>query len=115
MQIMPSTGEEIASALGEQYDPDMLFDPETSIRYGTFYLEEQMNRFNKNTAVVLAAYNAGPHRAEQWIADYGFDSRNHIAYIPYGETRKYVDKVLKVQKVYELLYWNKFSAKANGE
>ena len=109
MQVMPATGQEIADLLGEVFDPDQLFDPETSIRYGTYYLRLQMERFDGNSAAVLAAYNAGPHRAEQWISEYGFDSRNHIAYIPFKETDQYVDKVLTVQSVYRLLYGNAFS------
>ncbi|MDO4852447.1 MAG: lytic transglycosylase domain-containing protein [Clostridia bacterium] len=115
MQIMPATGAEIAEALGEAYDPDQLFDPETSIRYGTYYLRMQLDRFDNNPAVVLAAYNAGPHRAEQWVADYGLDSRGHICYIPFQETDHYVDKVLGAQKVYEALYRNAFSAGAEEE
>ena len=108
MQVMPATGAEIAAALGEDYDPAMLFDPETSIRYGTTYLRMQMDRFDNNPAVVLAAYNAGPHRAEQWIADYGLDSEDHIAYIPFRETDQYVDRVLLMQKVYRMLYRDAF-------
>lgn len=108
MQVMPATGQEIADLLGESFDEDKLFDPETSIRYGTFYLGQQMKRFDGNPAVVLAAYNAGPHRAEQWIGEYGFDSRNHIAYIPFKETDQYVNRVLLVQTVYRVLYRNDF-------
>ncbi len=109
MQVMPATGKEIADLLQERYDEDQLFDPETSIRYGTYYLGIQMERFRNNPAAVLAAYNAGPHRVEQWINEYGFDSRNHIAYIPFKETDKYVDKVLLVQTIYKVLYRNAFS------
>ena len=106
---MPATGEEIANALELAFDPDMLYDPETSIRFGTFYLRQQMDRFDQNAAVVLAAYNAGPHRAEQWIQEYGFDSKGHIAYIPFRETDQYVKRVLTVQIIYEILYRNAFS------
>ncbi len=110
MQVMPATGQEIADVLGEEYDPQMLFDPEISIRFGTRYLRMQMDRFDGNEAVVLAAYNAGPHRAEQWLNDYGLDSKGHIAYIPFRETDRYVDKVLSMREVYRILYWNAFPA-----
>ncbi len=104
MQIMPATGEEIANALGEPFDVDRLFDPETSIRYGCFYLRQQMDRFGQNKAVTLAAYNAGPHRAAQWLSEYGLDSKGRIAYIPFEETRNYVDRVFRAQENYETLY-----------
>ena len=109
MQVMPATGAEIAEALNEPFDADMLFDPETSIRYGTYYLRQQMNAFDNNPKIVLAAYNAGPHRASQWIADYGIDSNGGIAYIPFGETDRYVDRVLFAQSIYEILYRGVFA------
>ena len=83
MQIMPDTGREIAEALGESFSEDLLYQPEVSIRYGSYYLRRLLDRFDQNPAVALAAYNAGPHRAELWIAEYGLDSRGHICYIPY--------------------------------
>ena len=112
MQVMPATGAEIAELLHEAYEEDMLFDPETSIRFGTYYLHLQMERFDHNPAIVLAAYNAGPHRAEQWISEYGLDSNQHIRYIPFKETDGYVKKVLAVQEVYKILYRDVFSPKA---
>ena len=104
MQIMPDTGREIAAALGEPFDEERLFDPDVSIRYGCYYLREQLDRFDQNVAVTLAAYNAGPHRASLWLSEYGLDSRGRIAYIPFGETSRYVDKVLQAQENYAALY-----------
>jgi soluble lytic murein transglycosylase len=104
MQIMPETGAEIAEALGEPYAVDNLFDPDTSIRYGCFYLRQQLDRFDGNKAVTLAAYNAGPNKAALWLSEYGLDSRGRIAYIPYEETRNYVNRVLQAQENYENLY-----------
>ena len=104
MQIMPATGKEIAEKLGEPFDPEDLFDPEVSIRYGCYYLREQLDRFDQNRAVALAAYNAGPTKAGQWLEQYGLDSRGRIAYVPYEETRNYVDRVFQAQENYANLY-----------
>ena len=104
MQIMPDTGREIAQSLGESFDEDRLYRPEVSIRYGCYYLREQLDRFDQNVPVTLAAYNAGPHRAELWISEYGLDSKGHICYIPYGETERYVKRVLQAQDNYAHLY-----------
>lgn len=109
MQVMPATGNEIALALGEtEFSEEDLFVPETSVRFGCYYLREQMDRFDNNEKIVLAAYNAGPHRAEKWVSEYGLDSTGGICYIPFGETDRYVDKVLTVQRIYEILYKNHF-------
>ena len=104
MQIMPKTGAEIAEALGVPFSEDDLFKPEVSIRFGCYYLRQQLDRFDQNAAVALAAYNAGPSRAEQWLSEYGLDSRGRIAYVPFEETRNYVDRVLQAQENYANLY-----------
>lgn len=111
MQVMPTTGEEIAKALGEPFNEENLFDPETSIRYGCFYLRQQLDRFDQNAAVALAAYNAGPNKAAQWLSEYGLDSRGRIAYIPYEETRNYVNRVLQAQENYANLYPDELAKK----
>ena len=104
MQIMPDTGREIAEALGEPFDEDALYQPEVSIRYGCYYLRKQLDRFDQNVAVTLAAYNAGPNRAALWLSEYGLDSNGRISYIPYGETDRYVKRVLQAQENYAGLY-----------
>ena len=111
MQIMPATGQEIADAFGEPFREDNLFDPEVSIRYGCYYLRQQLDRFDQNAAVALAAYNAGPNKAALWLSEYGLDSRGRIAYIPYRETRNYVDRVLQAQENYANLYPDELAGK----
>jgi soluble lytic murein transglycosylase len=111
MQIMPATGEEIAEALGVSFHIEDLFDPETSIRFGCYYLRQQLDRFDQNKAVALAAYNAGPHKAAQWLSEYGLDSRGRIAYIPYEETKNYVNRVLQAEENYANLYPNELAGK----
>ena len=111
MQIMPATGEEIAEALGVSFHVEDLFDPETSIRFGCYYLRQQLDRFDQNPAVALAAYNAGPNKAALWLAEYGLDSKGRIAYIPYEETKNYVNRVLQAQENYKNLYPDKLSGK----
>lgn len=117
MQIMPKTGAEIAQALGERLDPEnsddleRLFDPETSIRYGCYYLRQQLDRFDQNAAVTLAAYNAGPEKAAKWLKEYGLDDDGRIKYIPYPETSNYVTRVFGAQKIYAFLYTNELTEK----
>lgn len=117
MQIMPKTGAEIAQALGERLDPEdpedleRLFDPETSIRYGCYYLRQQLDRFDQNAAVTLAAYNAGPEKAAKWLKEYGLDDDGRIKYIPYPETSNYVTRVFGAQKIYAFLYTKELTEK----
>lgn len=104
MQVIPETGEQIAKELGEPFDAVNLYDPETSIRYGCYYLRKMLDRFDRNPAVALAAYNAGPNKAAEWLREYGLDSKGRIAYIPYPETSDYVKRVFQAQENYENLY-----------
>ena len=67
MQILPSTGEEIAAELGiHWHGPQTLFDPITNVRLGTFYLRQLSDRY-EDLPTALAAYNWGPGRIDQRI------------------------------------------------
>lgn len=84
-----------------------LFIPSTNIKYGCEYLNYLMNKFeNLNTA--LASYNAGETRVRGWINS-GICSTDGktLSYIPYEETRNYVEKVNKNLKYYNKIFNNK--------
>jgi soluble lytic murein transglycosylase-like protein len=76
MQLMPGT----AAKLGVQDS----FDAQSNVDGGTRYLRELLQLYNNDLAKALAAYNAGPHRVEQY---HGVP--------PYRETRTYVSNVIR--------------------
>jgi soluble lytic murein transglycosylase len=60
MQILPSTGEELAQRLGVPWHGTRtLFDPMLNVRLGVAYLRELRSQFG-SMEVALAAYNWGP-------------------------------------------------------
>ena len=81
MQLMPAT----AKVLGVKDS----FNTNANIRGGIQYFSQMLERFNGNTKLALAAYNAGPHAVEK----YG-------GIPPYTETQGYVKKVLKRYEKY---------------
>ena len=110
MQIMPTTGKNIASEIGlKPFARHQLFDPHISIRMGSYFLSNQVKAFTqpdsaKAFELGLAAYNAGPHKARQWIERFSFDDPDtFVERIPYKETRLYVKKVLKNYAIYKAL------------
>ncbi len=67
MQILPSTGEEIAAELGiAWHGPQTLFDPLVNVRLGIAYLRQLSTRYD-DLPTALAAYNWGPGRIDRRI------------------------------------------------
>ena len=67
MQLLPSTGEELAGKLGLPWSgPDTLFDPFVNVKLGVAYLRELTDRY-ESTETALAAYNWGPGRIDRRI------------------------------------------------
>ena len=70
MQIMPDTFEWLVSLTKDGYEKGMLYDPETNIKYGTYYLSYLYLKYN-DWKTVSAAYNAGPSAVDEWLAKPG--------------------------------------------
>jgi soluble lytic murein transglycosylase len=105
MQIMPETGQWIAGKLGETYDQSAMFDPVTSIRYGTWYLGFLLERYDGDITCATAAYHAGQGTVDGWLADpaYSLDGKT-LTGIGYDSTAKYVKRVLKLYDYYQKAY-----------
>lgn len=104
MQITPDTFEWLQTKTGEKHELQKLFDPETCIKYGAFFLGMLLEEF-KNEDTALAAYNAGRTRVSTWLQDDALtDDGVTLKYIPYSETRYYVKKVNTALEWYRKLY-----------
>ena len=106
MQLLPDTARWVAQQAGERdFFPDLLYDPEVNIRLGTWYLAYLLEAFGGREALALAAYNAGKSRVERWVKDGGWDgSPDRLHVIPYGETRRFVERVLRMRAIYRWVY-----------
>lgn len=105
MQILPSTGRQYATRLGiRPFTTVRLVEPDVNLRIGTTYFSELLERFG-DPAPALAAYNAGPSRAAQWLAERpGLPREEFIDDIPYPETQNYVKRILGTAEDYRRLY-----------
>jgi soluble lytic murein transglycosylase len=106
MQIMPATGNEIASFSNwpPNYVADDLYLPYINIKMGVNYLNRQMNFFDGDTFSALAAYNAGPGNVLQWQEIAKYDPDLFLEVIPYEETRRYIIHIFEFYKIYQKLY-----------
>lgn len=105
MQMMPDTFKWLCEKKGESLEEGMLYDPETNIRYGTFYLSYLYSEFGL-WETVYAAYNCGPGRVKEWQQNEEYADENGVLIrIPFKETSNYVKKVSKAVDIYEKLYF----------
>lgn len=91
MQLMPETFDMCVAALGLPPKSD-IYDTETSLRCGCYYLSSLIDRFDGNTTAALMAYNAGEANARRFL------SGDTV----FPETENYIQSIDKAQRVYGL-------------
>jgi len=112
MQILPSTGEWIHNKLMRQeaFHDDLLFDAETSLAYGTWYMNFLLDRYDGEMNAAIAAYHAGQGNVDKWLKnpDYSKDGMT-ITHFPdtAGATEHYVQKVRNAYEYYTKAYKNR--------
>ncbi len=105
MQIMGSTAQWVADEMGiDEFTPEMVFEPEVNIMLGCYYIKMQLDRFDNDVTNALSAYNAGSTTVRNWLSDkrYSEDGKT-LSYIPYKETRDYVERVDTNVKIYRVV------------
>ncbi|MCL2841088.1 MAG: lytic transglycosylase domain-containing protein [Defluviitaleaceae bacterium] len=105
MQLMPATAEDIAQQMGmTNFHPEDVWQPETNIAMGSFYLNRLVNLFDGNIDNALAAYNAGRGNVNRWLSDPDFshDGEN-IHTIPFPETYNYLRRVHFNRRIYNII------------
>lgn len=103
MQMMPETFEELTVLLGDNYPKETLYDPEVSIKYGTYYLSMLYKKYALWDNAI-AAYNAGMGRVDAWLENEEYTENGHLKVIPIEETSVYVEKVNRAVEIYRKLY-----------
>jgi soluble lytic murein transglycosylase len=113
MQILPSTGRQLARAEGiRRFRTSQLEDPATNVRLGTRYFAELVRRFG-GAHYALAGYNAGEQRVLRWRLERpGLDRDEFIDDIPFPETQNYVKRILGTAEDYRRLYSASHAASA---
>ena len=76
MQLMPATYGELATRFGLGPDP---YEPHDNIMAGTGYIKDLYQQFG--SPAFLAAYNAGPHRLQVYLAGHGSLPNETVNYL----------------------------------
>ena len=107
MQFMPATARTEARANGLPYRTSWLTDdPGYNMTLGGAHLDTLLRQFNGSYIMTAAAYNAGASRPRRWVKEYGdpregqIDPIDWVEFIPFSETRNYVQRVLENTQVY---------------
>lgn len=109
MQVTPTVAREWAKETGlKDFEKQaaenvikFLSDPERNIQVGCWYLEKLREQYRDRpaeTAMTLAAYNAGASRVEEWTRDADTEAMSEsdfVSRIAIASTRSYVSSILE--------------------
>jgi soluble lytic murein transglycosylase len=106
MQIIPSTGEYLASQAGwpPDFTIDDLYRPVVSVHYGVRYLVEQRDLFEGDLFATLAAYNAGPGNSLAWVAQAQGDPDLYLEIVRIQQPQDYIRSIYWAYRQYQTLY-----------
>lgn len=109
MQLMPATARLQAKKQGVALTSPwaLTSQPEVNMSLGTGYFAGVLAHFDGSLPLAIAAYNAGPRRVDQWLAQDGDfrtpggpDVLDWLELIPFNETRNYVQRVVEGIAIY---------------
>ncbi len=109
MQVTPTVAREWAKETGfQEFEKqtaenvvEFLREPERNIQIGCWYLEKMREKYRaypSETAMTLAAYNAGASRVEEWTRDAEsaqMSQQQFIERIGIASTKSYVTSILE--------------------
>ena len=108
-QLMEFTGSDIARRF--KLSDYSLTDPETNIRFGTYYLSSLISRCEDSPLLGIFSYNAGITRVRRWLQssliEFGKKSNMpldlFLETLPFAETREYGRKLVSATIAYDWL------------
>ena len=109
-QLMEFTAGDIAHRF--KISDYSLTDPETNIRFGTWYLASLISRCEDSPLLGFFSYNAGITRVRRWLQssliEFGKKSNMpldlFLETVPFAETREYGRKLVSATIVYDWLF-----------
>ncbi len=113
MQLMPDTAEWIAGKLDVSgYSFERMYDAESNIRFGTWYLNYLSRLFRGDPVAVACAYHAGQSTVASWLSDRSISPDGitlPLENLPNGPTKTYAGRVTQDYGIYDALYFHVFN------
>lgn len=107
MQITEVTFDWIKSKIAPTEDLtfDSLYDPETNIRFGCYFVSYCLLRYQDDLATAAAAYHSGWGTVDELLAqaEYSADGQT-LDHYPYPQMRQYVKKITDSYQRYQEIY-----------
>ena len=108
MQMIPPTTMRVVTALGLAYTDDLLYDPETNVKVGAWYIGHLAEKFAGQIPVAAGSYNGGPRPMMKWLDKYGDRPIDEfVELVSFTQTREYMKKVTGIYARYLWLYAGK--------
>lgn len=101
MQMTEETFQWLQTKTGETLTFAELYNPETSIKYGTLFLSILLSTYSGDINTAMAAYHAGMGSVNSWLAKTANSSDGQtLDHIPASDTAHYVHKINHAMKIY---------------
>lgn len=107
MQITEVTFDWIKTKIAPNEDLtfDDLFDPETNIRFGSYFVAYCLLRYDNHLATAAAAYHSGVGTVDGLLADPACSPDGQtLTHYPYPQMRRYVHKITTGYQRYQEIY-----------
>ncbi|MDR1066039.1 MAG: lytic transglycosylase domain-containing protein [Clostridiales bacterium] len=106
MQITEPTAVWLADKIGiDGFEYEMIYDPETNINIGCYYIRLLFDKYHGDESLTLAAYNAGEGTVARWLSDPRYSADGETLYaVPFKETRNYLRRVRFNAKIYRVVW-----------
>ncbi|MBQ7283716.1 MAG: lytic transglycosylase domain-containing protein, partial [Oscillospiraceae bacterium] len=78
-----------------------LYNPDTSIRFGAYYISRSLDRYSGDVSTAAAAYHSGWGTVDKLLSE---NQTEILTEFPYTQMEHYVYKINKSYKAYQELY-----------
>ncbi len=104
-QIMPSTGDWIASMMPyPEFRQDLLKRAYVNVKFGAWFLDRILQQTNGDVMTALAGYNGGPANGSKWMNAAKGDPDLFVEVITREEPQRYVREIYRQYDIYARLY-----------